>query len=314
MQNVIGNFIEPVIYASALNVRNVACLMSLLFWGFVWGIPGMILAMPILIFVKILVEELADYDSGTSEGEWSLINCLAFIISPPEFSFGVKLESISFLNATARNASPHELQRLLDDPTLPEYNRIVLTYSAGMSGEERRATLTVTPFSSDEKRAFYRSTGELIGLEGYCVVKKIGKAPLAVTQEGRLPSGLDLWDLANSVWLSWESKEGVEAPTAAITVDDHVANTFQSYLRNRYLLRIPRCDPHTALVDRRCTIGLVRPIDSDGSDRFDLLKNEQVLSFDGSVKRQEDFVRDLPGLISRCGNPSSAKHFQRCYK
>ena len=217
MQNVIGNFIEPVIYASALNVRNVACLMSLLFWGFVWGIPGMILAMPILIFVKILVEELADYDSGTSEGEWSLINCLAFIISPPEFSFGVKLESISFLNATERNASPHELQRLLDDPTLPEYNRIVLTYSAGMSGEERRATLTVTPFSSDEKRAFYRSTGELIGLEGYCVVKKIGKAPLAVTQEGRLPSGLDLWDLANSVWLSWESKEGVEAPTAAIT-------------------------------------------------------------------------------------------------
>jgi predicted PurR-regulated permease PerM len=214
MQNVIGNFIEPIIYASALNVRNVACLMSLLFWGFVWGIPGMILAMPTLIFIKIIVEELAARDRRSSEVKrskaggaqraedeeetWSLINCISFIIAPPEFSYGVKLESLAMANAAARGATAEELRSIIDDPTLFSHNRIVLTYSAGMSGEERRATLTVTPFSSDEKRKFYKRTGEAIGLANYFALKKNGKAPLAIAHKGRLPSSLDLAELAGA--------------------------------------------------------------------------------------------------------------------
>ena len=318
MQNVIGNFIEPIIYASALNVRNVACLMSLLFWGFVWGIPGMILAMPTLIFIKIIVEELAARDRRTSElkrskvggavsaedadESWSLINCISFIIAPPEFSFGVKLESLAMANAAARGSSASELKRIVDDPSIFSHNRIVLTYSAGMSGEERRATLTVTPFSSDEKRKFYKRTGEAIGLSNYFALKKHGKAPLAIAHKGRLPSSLDLAELAVAVWESWEVKEGVEPPASLITVDDHVAATMQSFLRGEFVLRIPHDEPHC--------IGMVRPIFSDGSDKFDLLKHELMIRLDPYEPAQIEFLRNLPSSLPR----KARKHFSRCYR
>jgi predicted PurR-regulated permease PerM len=39
----------------SLNVITV--LIMLMFWGFIWGIPGMILSIPITVFLKILFEQ-----------------------------------------------------------------------------------------------------------------------------------------------------------------------------------------------------------------------------------------------------------------
>lgn len=57
IQFVIGNVIEPMIMGDALDLHPVTLLLFLMFWGMIWGVPGMFLAAPIAVIVKILVSE-----------------------------------------------------------------------------------------------------------------------------------------------------------------------------------------------------------------------------------------------------------------
>jgi AI-2 transport protein TqsA len=54
----IGNIIEPNIMGSSLDLHPVAILLSLVVWGTLWGIVGMLLATPITAVMKILFERL----------------------------------------------------------------------------------------------------------------------------------------------------------------------------------------------------------------------------------------------------------------
>jgi predicted PurR-regulated permease PerM len=49
-----GNFITPWIMGRSLTLNPVIVLLSLTFWGWLWGIAGVILAVPILAVFKIL--------------------------------------------------------------------------------------------------------------------------------------------------------------------------------------------------------------------------------------------------------------------
>ena len=55
IQQAIGTFIEPRMAGSKLGVSPLLILLSLSFWGVVWGIPGMILAVPLLVTIKIIL-------------------------------------------------------------------------------------------------------------------------------------------------------------------------------------------------------------------------------------------------------------------
>lgn len=57
-QNLIGNVLEPRIMASGLNLSPLVVLMSLVFWGWLWGIPGMILAAPLTAIIRIICEQI----------------------------------------------------------------------------------------------------------------------------------------------------------------------------------------------------------------------------------------------------------------
>ncbi len=48
-----GNFITPFVMGRSLTLNPVMILLSLTFWGWLWGIPGIILAVPILAAFKI---------------------------------------------------------------------------------------------------------------------------------------------------------------------------------------------------------------------------------------------------------------------
>ncbi|HEY6205016.1 MAG TPA: AI-2E family transporter [Chthoniobacterales bacterium] len=48
-----GNFITPWVMGRSLTLNPVIVLLSLTFWGWIWGIAGIILAVPILAGVKI---------------------------------------------------------------------------------------------------------------------------------------------------------------------------------------------------------------------------------------------------------------------
>jgi predicted PurR-regulated permease PerM len=52
---VIGMFIEPKLMGKGMNLSPLVILFSLFFWGWLWGIPGMILAVPIMAIIKIIV-------------------------------------------------------------------------------------------------------------------------------------------------------------------------------------------------------------------------------------------------------------------
>jgi AI-2 transport protein TqsA len=57
-QTLMGNVIEPRIMAFSLNLSPLLILVSLIFWGWLWGLLGMMLAVPITASVKIIIENL----------------------------------------------------------------------------------------------------------------------------------------------------------------------------------------------------------------------------------------------------------------
>ncbi|HUF09667.1 MAG TPA: AI-2E family transporter [Rhodothermales bacterium] len=58
-QSILGNFLEPRIVASSLNLSPLVVLFSLILWGWLWGVWGMVLAVPITSAVKIICENIA---------------------------------------------------------------------------------------------------------------------------------------------------------------------------------------------------------------------------------------------------------------
>lgn len=56
IQNIIGNIIEPKILGERLGLNPLVVLMSLLIWGYMWGVVGMILSIPLTSILKIIME------------------------------------------------------------------------------------------------------------------------------------------------------------------------------------------------------------------------------------------------------------------
>lgn len=52
----VGNFLEPKIMGESMDLHPVTILVSLILWGMLWGIVGMILSVPITVVLKILCE------------------------------------------------------------------------------------------------------------------------------------------------------------------------------------------------------------------------------------------------------------------
>lgn len=53
LQVAIGNFLEPAMMGSSLNLSALAIMLSLTFWGTIWGLPGMFLCVPIMVVMAI---------------------------------------------------------------------------------------------------------------------------------------------------------------------------------------------------------------------------------------------------------------------
>ena len=54
---IIGDFIEPKLIGSALKLHPVTIILSLIFWGILWGVVGVFLAAPITAIIKISFEK-----------------------------------------------------------------------------------------------------------------------------------------------------------------------------------------------------------------------------------------------------------------
>ena len=57
VQVLMGGVLEPIFMGKSFSINVITILIMLMFWGFIWGIPGLILSIPITVFIKIILEQ-----------------------------------------------------------------------------------------------------------------------------------------------------------------------------------------------------------------------------------------------------------------
>jgi AI-2 transport protein TqsA len=60
IQRVVDNYIEPRLTGQKLGLSPLIILLSLAFWAWLWGIVGMILAVPLTVIAKIILENIRE--------------------------------------------------------------------------------------------------------------------------------------------------------------------------------------------------------------------------------------------------------------
>ena len=72
VQVLFGGILEPVFMGKSFSINIITILVMLMFWGYIWGVPGMIMSIPITVFLKIILEQfpktqvVANLMSGSS--------------------------------------------------------------------------------------------------------------------------------------------------------------------------------------------------------------------------------------------------------
>ncbi len=56
-----GEFVTPLLVARRFTVNPVAVILALIFWYWMWGVPGVILAVPMLAIIKIVCDDLRPF-------------------------------------------------------------------------------------------------------------------------------------------------------------------------------------------------------------------------------------------------------------
>jgi predicted PurR-regulated permease PerM len=54
-----GGILEPILMGKTFSLNVVTVLIMLMFWGYLWGIPGFIMSIPITVFIKIVLDQFS---------------------------------------------------------------------------------------------------------------------------------------------------------------------------------------------------------------------------------------------------------------
>jgi len=57
VQALFGGIIEPILMGKSFSINTVTVLVMLALWGFIWGIPGLILSIPLTALIKKIMEK-----------------------------------------------------------------------------------------------------------------------------------------------------------------------------------------------------------------------------------------------------------------
>jgi len=57
VQVLMGSILEPIFLGKTFSINLITVLVMLMLWSYIWGVPGLIMAIPITVFVKIILEQ-----------------------------------------------------------------------------------------------------------------------------------------------------------------------------------------------------------------------------------------------------------------
>lgn len=60
VQLTMGNVIEPKLMGDSFSINTVSVLFGFVFWAFMWGTAGMLLAVPLTFLFKVIIEHVSD--------------------------------------------------------------------------------------------------------------------------------------------------------------------------------------------------------------------------------------------------------------
>lgn len=53
-----ASLIEPIFMGNRTSLNTIAVIMGLLFWGYLWGIYGMFLSVPMMVLTKVILSQI----------------------------------------------------------------------------------------------------------------------------------------------------------------------------------------------------------------------------------------------------------------
>ena len=61
INNFLGNFVEPMLVGRRFGISTLIVIISVLFWGWLWGPLGMLLAVPLTMVLKVILESSDEF-------------------------------------------------------------------------------------------------------------------------------------------------------------------------------------------------------------------------------------------------------------
>jgi len=60
IQIIMGSIVDPMLMGASLSLNLVTVILGVVFWGTLWNTAGMILSVPMMVLIKIILEQLPD--------------------------------------------------------------------------------------------------------------------------------------------------------------------------------------------------------------------------------------------------------------
>jgi AI-2 transport protein TqsA len=90
INNFLGNFVEPLLVGRRFGISSLVVVVSVLFWGWVWGPLGMLLAVPLTMVLKVILDGSEEFRwisvaiSAEQPGAVAELELLEITPAPPE--------------------------------------------------------------------------------------------------------------------------------------------------------------------------------------------------------------------------------------
>ena len=94
-----GYVVTPLVMGRSLDLNGTTVLLACLFWGYLWGLLGLILAMPITVSLKVVLQTIPDLN------RWAELMSVDWQSPPAEFVAGSGSEARAASSSSIDSAS-----------------------------------------------------------------------------------------------------------------------------------------------------------------------------------------------------------------